>query len=464
MKRILAVAAVAVVIASACTSGGDSGGAAPTSAQCTTKGLKVGSASNGASSSGAPTVTTINLWSFYTGGEFKKYCEVLQDFHEKYPNIAIQHTGGKSDQDILRAVSSGTAPDLAISQGPDNVAKFCSSGAYTDLTADLQNDGIDLSKEIPEPASRYTSFEGSQCTLPVLSDAYGLYYNKDMLKAAGISKIPKTLSQLESDAKKLTIFNPDGSIKVAGFVPLSAFYELQNFYNGAYTGGQWYDANGKSAFATDPSWAALMEWDKAFITNVYGADGYDKLQQYFAEVGGPNSEWSSAQAFETGQLAMSFDGEWRNAFIEDDKAKIDYGTAAFPVADDHPSSTERDRSEGTSWASRSNAQHAAEAWTLLKYLALDTGAEVKLANTLKNIPTTFESLKDPGLNADEHFKPFLQIFANPHSEFKPLTPIGQTDADMWDSFIDKWESGQVPDLQAGLQQLASDIDQQQQLG
>src|SRR4029077_4193169 len=111
---------------------------------------------------------------------------------------------------------------------------------------------------------------------------------------------------------------------------------LQNFYNGAYTAGEWYDANGKSAFASDPSWAALLEWDKAFMENVYGPDGYDKLQQYFAEVGGPNSEWSSAQAFETEQLAMAFDGEWRNAFIEDDKAKIDYGTAAFPVADDHP--------------------------------------------------------------------------------------------------------------------------------
>jgi multiple sugar transport system substrate-binding protein len=464
MRRILSVAAVAVVIASACTSGGDSGGAAPTSAQCTTKGLSLGSGSNSASASGAQAVTTINLWSFYTGGEFKKYCEVLQDFHQKYPNIAIQHTGGKSDQDILRAVSSGTAPDLAISMGPDNVAKFCSSGAYSDLTTDLQNDGIDLSKEIPEPASRYTSFEGNQCTLPVLSDAYGLYYNKDMFQAAGIAQPPKTLSQLESDAKKLTTFNPDGSIKVAGFVPLSSFYELQNFYNGAYTGGVWYDANGKSAFASDPSWAALLEWDKAFIENVYGSDGYDKLQQYFAEVGGPNSEWSSAQAFETEQLAMAFDGEWRNAFIQDDKAKINYGTAAFPVADEHPELFGAGQIGGDVLGIPSNAKHAAEAWSLLKYLALDTGAEVKLANTLKNIPTTFESLKDPGLNADEHFKPFMEIFANPHSEFKPLTPIGQTDADMWDAFIDKWESGQVPDLQAGLQQLASDIDQQMQVG
>ena len=207
---------------------------------------------------------------------------------------------------------------------------------------------------------------------------------------------------------------------------------MSNFYNGNYTGGQWYDDNGKSAFASDPSWAALLQWDKDFIANVYGPDGYDKLQQYFAEVGGPNSEWSSAHAFETGQLAMAFDGEWRNAFIEDDKAEINYGTAAFPVADDIRELYGAGQIGGDVLGIPSNAQHAAEAWQLLKYLALDTGAEVKLANTLKNIPTTFEALKDPALNADPHFKPFLEIFANPHSGFKPLTPIGQTDADLWD--------------------------------
>lgn len=466
MKRALVVAAVVALMASACTGGGGGGsqGAAPTSAQCTTHGLTVKSGSGAPSASEGQAPVTITLWSFYTGGEFKKYCEVLQDFHKLYPNIQIQHTGGKSDQDVLRAISAGTAPDLMISPGPDNVAKFCSSGAYTNLNQDLQNDGIDLSKIVPDAASRYTSYNGNQCTLPVLSDAYGLYYNKDMFAAAHITKPPQNLTELEADAKKLTTFNPDGSIKVAGFVPMSTFYELPNFYNGIYTGGTWYDSNGKSAFASDPSWAKLLQWDTAFITDVYGSDGYSKLQQYLAELGGPDSEWSSAQAFETEKLAMSFDGEWRNAFIADDGSKVNYATAPFPVADDHPELYGAGQIGGDVLGIPSNAQNPTEAWQLLKYLALDTGAEVKLAETLKNIPTTFASLKDPGLNSDPHFKPFLDIFANPHSGFKPLTPIGITDANMWASFIEKWESGGVPDLQAGLQDLANQIDQQLQLG
>ena len=71
-------------------------------------------------------------------------------------------------------------------------------------------------------------------------------------------------------------------------------------YNGNWTGGKWYDDAGKSAFASDPSWAALLQWQKDFITNVYGADGYAKLQQFFAKLGGPDSEWSTAAGLRDG--------------------------------------------------------------------------------------------------------------------------------------------------------------------
>ncbi|TMK12556.1 MAG: extracellular solute-binding protein, partial [Actinobacteria bacterium] len=270
MRRLLMVVAVAGLVASACSSSSTAGlqpsaARSLTPAACTTKGLAVGSASAGPS---GEQPVTINLWSFYSGGEFKKYCEVLQDFHQKYPWISIQHTGGKSDQDIFRAVNSDTAPDMAITSGPDNVAKFCSSNTYKDLATYLQNDNIDLAATVPDAALRYTSYNGDQCSLPVLSDAYGLYYNKDMFAKAGITGVPKTLSELRTDAKKLTVFNPDGSIKVAGYVPLQSFYESTQLYNGDYSGGIWYDQNGNSAFASDPSWANLLQWEKGFIADV----------------------------------------------------------------------------------------------------------------------------------------------------------------------------------------------------
>ena len=80
------------------------------------------------------------------------------------------------------------------------------------------------------------------------------------------------------------------------------------------------------------------------------------------------------------------------------------------------------------------------------------------------VVSTYEALKNPTLNKDPHFKTFLDIFANPKSGFKQLTTQGDTDQLLWTAFIGKWEAGQVPDLQAGLQALAEDIDKQAQLG
>jgi multiple sugar transport system substrate-binding protein len=36
--------------------------------------------------------------------------------------------------------------------------------------------------------------------MPFLADAYGLYYNKKMFAAAGITDPPKTLTELADDA------------------------------------------------------------------------------------------------------------------------------------------------------------------------------------------------------------------------------------------------------------------------
>ena len=66
----------------------------------------------------------------------------------------------------------------------------------------------------------YTQYNGKRCALPLLADTYGLYYNRELFEAAGITSPPKTISELAADAKKLTKFNADGSIKVARLRPV----------------------------------------------------------------------------------------------------------------------------------------------------------------------------------------------------------------------------------------------------
>src|SRR5262249_57690070 len=117
----------------------------------------------------------------------------------------------------------------------DDCAKSAPTAACMDLHPFVKADHLDLSSLSPPSALRYTGYKEDQCSLPMLSDAYGLYYNTDMFKAAGITAPPKTFSELEADAKILTKKNPDGSFKVVGFDPLQGFYETYALDSGAYS-------------------------------------------------------------------------------------------------------------------------------------------------------------------------------------------------------------------------------------
>jgi multiple sugar transport system substrate-binding protein len=445
MKRLIASVGAAMLLTVACTAGGGGNTSAP----------------KDVSTSGSHSPVTLTVWDYFTERELKNLTEVISLFNKQYPWIHVDLVPGKSLSDYVRGITSGQTIDVAIDIGPDNVAKYCATGAFQDLGPFIQASGLDMSKIFPPAALKYTGYKGTQCSLPLLTDAYGLYYNKDMFAAAHIDGPPKTLSEFTADVKKLTKFNADGTIKVAGFVPLAGFYENGNLYNGLPWNTTWYSSDGKSAFSSDPMWAQMMQWAKDQVGIFHG---YDNLKRFFAKIGGANSEWSSAQAFEQGKVAMAFDGEWRTSFIENDKAKINYGTAPFPTADNQTEIYGAGQVGGTVIGIPRTAAHPNEAWALVKFLTTNTKAVETLAELLKNVPTTYESLKDPKLVGDPHFKTFLSIFQNPNSRFYPLTTAGTAAADALATFVDTWQAGNVQDLQQGLQKLTEQVDQQLQLG
>ena len=137
---------------------------------------------------------TLTVWSDFSARELGVVTAGLKKATQKYPWLTVKHVGSKNDQDIQRAINGGTPPDVALSFTPDNAARYCDTGAWQDLNPYLTSSKVDKNKVWPEGVFSYTSFEGKQCALPMLTDAYGLYYNKDLLAAKGITEPPKTLS------------------------------------------------------------------------------------------------------------------------------------------------------------------------------------------------------------------------------------------------------------------------------
>jgi len=147
-----------------------------------------------------------------------------------------------------------------------------------------------------------------------------------------------------------------------------------------------------------------------------------------------------------------------------DHSDVPYATVPFPVADALKSDYGLGQIGGTIVGIPRGTEHPADSWEVVKYLSTNTAAVSSLAEALKNVPTTYEALKDPKLTSDPHFKVFMKIFANPNSRYKQLTPLGTADVDTFVQWLGKYLAGQGGSLESGLQSVADQIDNQADLG
>jgi multiple sugar transport system substrate-binding protein len=419
-----------------------------------------GTGDSGGSDDGAPVAkggaklepANITLWVGFTQRELGVIKDTVKEFEAANPQVKVKVVGGINDDKIIAASRGGKAPDVAQSFSADNAGAFCGSGAWIDLKPYMDRDGISDSIFPPAPRS-YTQFEGTRCAMPMLADAYGLYYNEAMLKKAGFNGPPKTVSELTEYAKKLTVKNSDGSLKVVGFNPAMAWYSNTPSNFGPMFGGKWTDDGGKSTLGSDPAWAKLLTWQKELV-DFYG---YDNLVKFQAGLG---DEFSASNAFEKGKLAMNVDGEWRTAFIADEAPDLPYGTAPVPVDDDNPDLYGGGYTTGNIIGIPKRAEHQEQGWALLKFLATDDKAQVLLSNGLRNVPTTESSAKSPDLKPDPKFETFVKIFANENTTTTPVTAAGSAYQELFNNFVNKWQAGRVDDLQAGLDDVDKQIDAQ----
>ena len=118
--------------------------------------------------------------------------------------------------------------------------------------------GIDPETTFPSAMLDYTQFEGNRCTLPLLGDAYGLYYNKDTFDAAGISGPPKTLSEFDADAIKLTKSNGDSYYAARLHAELPRLRDHDRRTSRRMWNPTYFDDRGKSTVDTDPAFKAVV--------------------------------------------------------------------------------------------------------------------------------------------------------------------------------------------------------------
>ncbi|MFC9290706.1 ABC transporter substrate-binding protein [Streptomyces sp. NPDC057052] len=398
--------------------------------------------------------TTLTFWHAWSApGEVKAVKDLVAGFERTHPGIHVDVVGNMTDDKINQALRAGgsKAPDVVSSFTTSNVGRFCSSGALVDLDPFFEKAGIDPEATFPKAMNEYTRFEGDRCAVPLLGDAYGLYYNRTAFEKAGISGPPKTWSEFEAVAKKLTIPRGD-TYRQLGFMPNYHGWETTTEHYLGQFSPTYFDRDGRSTIATDPAVEAGFVLQKRLVDSL---GGYRKLERYRAGLG---DEWGTEHPFHTGQVAMQLDGEWRLGMALDSEPAFEIGVAPLPVPDDRADRYGKGYITGTIAGIAATSRKQNAAWELVKYMTTDTDAVVGFSNAIHNVPSTLAALKSPKLTYDPRFKTFLDIAAHPDSTTSPASVNGGVYLTTVQQLGYDYESGRLKDLKAGLKKAAAQID------
>jgi multiple sugar transport system substrate-binding protein len=130
----------------------------------------------------------INYW-LWDANQLPAYQQCATDFHAANPELTVKITQRGWDDywsTLTNSFVAGTAPDVFtdhLSKFPDFVARH----QLLPLDDAVKNDKIDTKQFIPGLADLWVGQDGKRYGLPKDWDTVGLFYNKSMTKAAGLS-------------------------------------------------------------------------------------------------------------------------------------------------------------------------------------------------------------------------------------------------------------------------------------
>lgn len=155
---------------------------------------------------------TITFWHTQAPDGFrgKLQDEIIQAFMDENPSIVVEATyqGSYTDQykKLLAAIAAGTPPDSATSY-PSMIAGYLQADAVVALDDYINDPEIGLSAEeladiFPGYLAecRFPQYDNKYFAFPYTKSAVGMWYNLDLIKAAGYDAPPKTWAEFEEMA------------------------------------------------------------------------------------------------------------------------------------------------------------------------------------------------------------------------------------------------------------------------
>lgn len=290
---------------------------------------------------------------------------------------------------IAAGAAAGTMADVVGLDG-SWVYDFAKQGAIANLTELMEKDGYDASQ-----LSDQIKYKDNTYMIPVVNFAYPLYVNMDILKEAGVEKVPTTWTEFLDACEKITK-NTDAA---AYAIPLSseAPNGIQNqFMSWVWASGGTMLNEGKPGLEGNKTIAAVTDLFKEMSEKGYLAKGVNAMK-----------EQDMVNEFQNGRLAFMVDGISHLTLIKEEAPDLNFDYAPMPVQDGYTGESGLDVANwGIGIAE--NGEHKEEAMQFVEYL-MSPEVNAELAQLANAFPGNSKSEPDYSAN-DELFKKAYENF------------------------------------------------------
>ncbi|MCS7461194.1 ABC transporter substrate-binding protein [Paenibacillus doosanensis] len=363
MKRILTTASAVLLLASV-------------TAGCASGEQKPAQGTGAENASQAKKAVTIKI--FQGKVEISEALNKLKEEYEK------SHPGVKLDVETVIGTDYNTALKTKFAAGemPDifNNEGFRQLEVWQDQLEDLSDqpwvkDEYDFAKK---PMVK----DGKVYGMPVDIEGYGIVYNKDLFAKAGVTTLPKTLSELEQVSKKL---------QDSGVTPFVNMFQVWSSL-----GRQFF--NNPVAKQPDPDAfiKGLNDGSAKFSGNPLFADAVNMLD-VIVKYGNKNqmtTDYNNLIAtFGNGQAAMMQSGNWTLPLIQKVNPNINVGLMPMPINDDVALNDKVFVDVPNNWVISKDSKVKAEAKEFLNWLVTSDVGRNYITKEFKFIPafTSFEA-------------------------------------------------------------------------
>jgi multiple sugar transport system substrate-binding protein len=373
------------------------------------------SSSSSASSAQDLKGQTITYWASNQANSIPDDYKVLRREAAKF----TQQSGVKVDikvigwpdlfNNITTATTSGKGPDV-LNIGNTWSASLQATGAFVPFSGGTL-DQIGGKDKFLSTSFSATGMPGKDPTsVPLYGLSYGLFYNKKLFKAAGISSPPKTWSEFVADAKKMTKPPDQYGVTIEGAsISEGAHFA---FILGQQLGHNLFDGD-KPQFDAPEEVKAV----KAYV-DLIGENRVVKPNDATFNQG-PEASEEFAKG-KTGMLISQNNTE--NNLKADGMAKSEYGIAEVPVLDGSTKPV-MTHVAGINVSIFQNSKHKDAALAFVKFLT-SPAEQVQLNQDFGSLPVIKQAQSDPAFSSP-NLKTFNAILAQHAAPMPEIAQEGQ---------------------------------------